>query len=64
MKLINYTVAGFTRAGAIVDGDKVIDLNYAYQAQLKAEGKYRYGQIAHAYVPTIQTNCIKVVKKV
>lgn len=51
MKLINFTVAGYTRAGAIVDGDKVIDLNYAYQAQLKAEGKYRYEEIAHAYVP-------------
>lgn len=50
MKLINYTAAGHTRAGAIVD-NKVIDLNYAYQAQLKAEGKYRYEEIAHAYVP-------------
>ncbi|MDM5333275.1 fumarylacetoacetate hydrolase family protein [Ureibacillus composti] len=50
MKLINFTVAGHTRAGAIVD-DKVIDLNYAYQAQLKAEGKYRYEEIAHAFVP-------------
>lgn len=50
MKLINYTAAGHTRAGAIVD-DKIIDLNYAYQAQLKAEGKYRYEEIAHAYVP-------------
>ncbi|MFJ8235119.1 fumarylacetoacetate hydrolase family protein [Ureibacillus sp. NPDC094379] len=50
MKLINFTVAGHTRAGAIVD-HKVIDLNYAYQAQLKAEGKYRYEEIAHAFVP-------------
>lgn len=52
MKLINYTVNGHTRAGAIVE-DQVIDLNYAYQAQLKAEGKYRYEEIAHAYVPAI-----------
>lgn len=50
MKLINFTAAGHTRAGAIVE-DKVIDLNYAYQAQLKAEGKYRYEEIAHAFVP-------------
>lgn len=50
MKLINYTAAGFTRAGAIVD-NKVIDLNFAYQAQLKAEGKYRFEQIANAFVP-------------
>jgi len=26
-------------------------LNYAYQAQLKAQGKYRYKEIAHAFVP-------------
>lgn len=50
MKLINFTVAGHTRAGAIVN-NQIIDLNYAYQAQLKAEGKYRYEQIAQAYVP-------------
>ncbi|MFP3916750.1 fumarylacetoacetate hydrolase family protein [Lysinibacillus telephonicus] len=50
MKLINFTALGHIRAGAIVD-NKVIDLNYAYQAQLKAEGKYRYKEIAHAFVP-------------
>lgn len=52
MKLVNYTFNGITRAGAIVN-DQVIDLNYAYQAQLKAEGKYRYEEIAHAFVPSI-----------
>ncbi|MER2108618.1 MAG: fumarylacetoacetate hydrolase family protein [Solibacillus sp.] len=50
MKLINYTKHGVTRAAAIVD-EKVIDLNYAYQALLKNEGKYRYEAIAAAYVP-------------
>lgn len=50
MKLINYTAAGYTRAGAIVE-EQVIDLNFAYQAQLKAEGKYRYEAIANAFVP-------------
>ncbi|MCP1143526.1 fumarylacetoacetate hydrolase family protein [Lysinibacillus endophyticus] len=50
MKLINFTKDGHTRAGAIVE-NQVIDLNYAYQAQLKAEGKYRYEQIAAAFVP-------------
>lgn len=50
MKLINFTTNGQTRAGAIVE-EKVIDLNYAYQAQLKAEGKYRFEEIAHAFVP-------------
>ena len=50
MKLINYTVNGITRAGAIVD-EQVIDLNYAYEAQLQTAGEYRYKEIAHAYVP-------------
>lgn len=50
MKLINFTKDGHTRAGAIV-GAQVVDLNYAYQAQLKAEGKYRYEHIAAAFVP-------------
>lgn len=50
MKLINFTVAGHKRAGAIVN-EQIIDLNYAYQAQLKAEGKYRFEQIAEAFVP-------------
>ncbi|WP_068985485.1 fumarylacetoacetate hydrolase family protein [Lysinibacillus xylanilyticus] len=51
MKLITFTTAGFSRIGAIVEGEKVVDLNYAYQAQLQSEGKYRYEAIAEAYVP-------------
>ena len=50
MKLINYTSNGTTRAAAIVD-NKIIDVNYAYEAQLHALGEYRYKEIAHAYVP-------------
>lgn len=50
MKLINYTVNGITRAGAIV-GEQVVDLNYAYEEQLQAAGEYRFKEIAHAYVP-------------
>ena len=50
MRLVNFTKDGYTRAGAIID-NRVVDLNYAYQAQLKAEGKYRYEEIAHAFVP-------------
>ncbi|MER1986361.1 MAG: fumarylacetoacetate hydrolase family protein [Solibacillus sp.] len=50
MKLINYTINGVTRAGAIVE-DQVIDLNHAYEAQLQAAGEYRAKEIAHAYVP-------------
>lgn len=50
MKLINYTLNGITRAGAIVD-EQVVDLNYAYETQLKEAGEHRYKEIAHAYVP-------------
>ncbi|WP_163536283.1 fumarylacetoacetate hydrolase family protein [Gracilibacillus sp. YIM 98692] len=52
MKLITYTVDGYSRLGAITDGNKVIDLNFAYQAQLQSEGKYRYKEIAEAFIPS------------
>lgn len=53
MKLVTFTNAtGHSRLGALVGENKVIDLNYAYQAQLQSEGKYRYKQIAEAYVPS------------
>jgi len=51
MKLITFTTSGFSRIGALVDGEKVVDLNYAYQAKLQSEGQYRYEAIAEAYVP-------------
>lgn len=51
MKLITFETAGFSRIGAIVEVEKVVDLNYAYQAQLKSEGKYRFESIAEAYIP-------------
>ena len=51
MRLITFTTAGFSRIGAIVEEEKIVDLNYAYQAQLQNEGKYRYEAIANAYVP-------------
>ncbi|THE11385.1 FAA hydrolase family protein [Bacillus timonensis] len=52
MKLITFTANGFTRIGALTDNNKVIDLNYAYQAQLQSEGKYRFKEIAEAFVPS------------
>jgi len=51
MKLITYSANGYSRIGAITDNDKIIDLNYAYQAQLQSEGKYRFKEIAEAFVP-------------
>lgn len=52
MKLITYSANGYSRIAAITDNDKIIDLNYAYQAQLKSEGKYRFKEIAEAFVPS------------
>ncbi|MEH7276335.1 fumarylacetoacetate hydrolase family protein [Neobacillus vireti] len=52
MKLITYTANGYSRIGAITNDDKIIDLNYAYQAQLQSEGKYRFKEIAEAFVPS------------
>src|SRR5699024_6762926 len=51
MKLITFTKNGFSRIGAVTDNNQVVDLNYAYQAQLQSEGKYRYQEIAEAFVP-------------
>ena len=51
MKLITFTKNGFSRIGAVTDDNQVVDLNYAYQAQLQSEGKYRYQEIAEAFVP-------------
>lgn len=51
MKLITFTTNGHARLGSLVNEEKVIDLNYAYQAQLQSEGKYRYKEIAEAFVP-------------
>ncbi|MFS0575697.1 fumarylacetoacetate hydrolase family protein [Sporosarcina sp. 179-K 3D1 HS] len=51
MKLITFTTAGHSRIGAVVEENKVVDLNYAYQALLKNQEKYRYKEIAEAYIP-------------
>lgn len=52
MKLVTFTKDGYTRTGAILsEQNKVVDLNYAYQALLKSQKKYRYEQIAEAYIP-------------
>ncbi len=50
MKLVSYSKAGTTRIGCMQD-ETVIDLNYAFVAQLEAEGMIRAKQIADAYVP-------------
>lgn len=50
MKLITFTKAGVTRAGAVID-NQVVDLHYAYQSLLESVGKLRAQQIAEAYVP-------------
>ena len=37
MKLVTFSHAGFTRLGVVTSDKEVVDLNYAYQAFLKAK---------------------------
>ncbi|MGD8191462.1 fumarylacetoacetate hydrolase family protein [Brevibacillus ginsengisoli] len=50
MKLVSFQADGFIRIGCHLDG-QVIDLNYAYQSLLEAQGVIRAKQIADAYIP-------------
>ena len=50
MKLVSYRYEDEVRGGCVV-GDKVIDLNRAYQLHLKATGKTRVEERAEALVP-------------
>jgi acylpyruvate hydrolase len=60
MKLVTYSRNGFTRIGALLtETNQVVDLNYAYQALLKSEGKLRYEKIAEAYVPATMTEFLQ-----
>lgn len=52
MKLVTFSREGFSRIGTLLtESNQVVDLNYSYQAQLQSEGKYRYKEIAEAFVP-------------
>lgn len=62
MKLVSYSTAGETRIGS-VHGDQVVDLHYAYLAQLEAEGAIRAKQIAEAFVPTNMVEFLQGGKK-
>src|SRR4051812_42841092 len=60
MKLITYSHNGFSRIAELkTETNQVIDLNYAYQAKLQAEGQYRYEKIAEAYVPSAMTEFLQ-----
>lgn len=52
MKLVSFSYEGNTRIGTMIEDERVIDLNYAYLAQLEAEGHIRAKQIAEAFVPS------------
>ena len=58
MKLVTFIYEGVTKAGAIVN-DYVVDLNTAYEAIQKSEGKIRASQIAEAYVPSDMTGFLQ-----
>ena len=51
MKLVTFSHTGFTRLGVVTSDNKVVDLNYAYQALLESKGYLRAELIAEAYVP-------------
>ncbi|KRE82388.1 2-hydroxyhepta-2,4-diene-1,7-dioate isomerase [Paenibacillus sp. Soil766] len=50
MKLVSFSYEGNTRIG-MINGEQVIDLNYAYRTMLEAEGVIRSVQVAEAFVP-------------
>lgn len=50
MRLVTFSINGYTRIGAVTNNE-VVDLNYAYQALLESQGKLRSELIAEAYVP-------------
>lgn len=62
MKLVTYRTAGETRIGSM-EGDRVVDLNFAYRAQLESEGALRAKQIAEAFVPANMVEFLQGGKK-
>ena len=50
MKLVSFRIDGIARIGCI-EGESVVDLNYAYLSMLEAEGAIRARHIAEAFVP-------------
>ncbi|UAC47459.1 fumarylacetoacetate hydrolase family protein [Bacillus aquiflavi] len=60
MKLVTFSRNGFTRTGVFLPAEnKIVDLNYAYQALLQSQGKYRFEKIAEAYVPANMTEFLQ-----
>lgn len=62
MKLVTYRTAGETRIGSM-EGERVVDLNFAYRAQLESEGALRAKQIAEAFVPANMVEFLQGGKK-
>lgn len=62
MKLVTYRNAGETRIGSM-EGERVVDLNFAYRAQLESEGALRAKQIAEAFVPANMVEFLQGGKK-
>lgn len=52
LKLVTYTFEGEMRIGALLDDNKVVDLNRAYQALLQQQGDPRPEAMAAAIVPS------------
>lgn len=58
MRLVSFRYEGNIRIGAVVD-EKVVDLNFAYEAYLVSQGKLRAQQIAEAFVPADMTEFLQ-----
>lgn len=52
MKLITFKKGCNSKVGVLLNEDKVLDLNLAYQMQLKGEGELDYKTVADALLPT------------
>ena len=52
MKLVTYEANGLERLGVMTGNEQVLDLNWAYSEQLKAEGELTPQVVADALIPT------------
>lgn len=52
MKLITFEMNGYRAIGAVLKEDIIVDLHESYKAYLQSQNKYRYEEIANAFVPS------------
>ncbi|MFD0944577.1 fumarylacetoacetate hydrolase family protein [Savagea faecisuis] len=52
MKLITFETNGYRAIGAVLEENIIVDLHESYKAYLQSQNKYRYEEIANAFVPS------------